>query len=60
MQVEHTVYTMILMRKCQFRESRFWKISEEDADLIRNKLSVWTIEKLQSYIWWNIVVLEGS
>ena len=25
MQVERTVYTMILMRKCQFRESRFKK-----------------------------------
>jgi O-glycosyl hydrolase len=53
MQVERTVYTMTLMRKCQFRESRFLKISEEDP-------TVWTIEKLQSYIWWNIVVSEDS
>jgi hypothetical protein len=31
MQVERTVNTMILLRKCQFREYRFLKISEEDA-----------------------------
>jgi hypothetical protein len=57
MQVERTVYTMILMRKCQFRESRFLKNSEEDAT--RSPTS-YLYERLKSYratyIWWNIVV----
>ena len=46
MQIERTVYTMILMRKCQFRESRFLKNSEEDAT--RSPTS-YLYERLKSY-----------
>jgi hypothetical protein len=44
MQVGRTVYAMILMRKCQFRESRFKKISEEDATR-----TSYLYERLKSY-----------
>ena len=48
MQVERTVYTMILMRKCQLRDfrDRFKKISEEDAT--RSPTS-YLFEQLKSY-----------
>jgi hypothetical protein len=47
MQVERTVRTMILMRKWQFRESRFkTEISEEDAT---RSLTSYMYERLKSY-----------
>jgi 2-phosphoglycerate kinase len=46
MQVERTVYAMILMRKRQFRESRFKKISEEDATRSPTR---YLYERLKSY-----------
>jgi hypothetical protein len=46
MQVERTVYKMILMRKCQFRVSRFKNISEEDAT--RSPTS-YLYERLKNY-----------
>ena len=60
MQVERIVYTMILMPKSQFRESRFKKIAEEDAT--RSPTS-YRYERLKSYraiFGGTFIVSEGS
>ena len=46
MQVERTVYTMILMRKCQFRESRFKKFLKRMAT---RSPTIYLYERLKSY-----------